>query len=155
MLSRFEELMHVLKAIQKWGLNYRDLITQYILPYTRMYHFCLSQFLKLVIWIPASADSTGFAFGSDFLFLSALTISLLPTSLLLLFFPSLLHMTLFPMSWSSRSTVNFSLVPLSGNRIPSLSSKVLLNLHTGLSLVLTLSPLPRGLGKFDCVYPLL
>lgn len=42
MLARFEELMHMHKAVLKWGLNYRDSVTQHILPYTHTIFVFLS-----------------------------------------------------------------------------------------------------------------
>lgn len=153
MLARFEELMHMHKAVLKWGLNYRVSVAQHILPYTHTISVFPS-FSSLLSPLNPSINWSFWVYILPEIFYSSLpsqSLSLLLTFLLPLFF--LLHMTLFPTSWSSRPDVNVSFVPLSVNRIPFSSSNLPLNLHVGLSLILTLSPVPRGLGKFDCAYP--
>lgn len=144
--------MHMHKAVLKWGLNYRDSLTQHILPYTHTISVSVSQVCYLH-WISASINFTWFTFCQWF------CIPLCPHShfrfCLHLCFPCsfpLLHRILYATSWSSRPSVNFSFVPLSVNRIPSSSSNLPFNLHTGLTLVLTLSLIPRSLWKFDCAY---
>lgn len=153
MLARFEELMHMHKAALKWGLNYRVSVAQHILPYTLTISVFLS-FSSLLSPLNSSINWFFWVYILPEIFYStvpSLSFLLLLTSLLPLFFA--LRMTLFPTSWSSRCSVNVSFVALSVNRIASSSSNLPLNLHMGLSLVLTLSRIPRGLGKFDCAYP--
>lgn len=130
------------------GVKLQGLLHSICSP-THILSFSVSQVCCLQ-WIPVSVNFTVFIL--PVVFYSSLlsqSVSLLPISLLPLCFPSVCYTTLFPTSWSSRLSANFSFLPLSVNRILFSSS----NLHMGSSLVMLLSPTPRGLGKFDCAFP--
>lgn len=138
-------------GVKLQGLRY----TAY--PPLHTYHFCLSQFLKLAVSTESQPQLILLVlhFASGFLFLSALSYF---HFCLLLCFPilslCLLHMTLFPTSWSSSPGLNFSFVPLSVNRIPSSSSNLPIKSMHGFELSIDSKLYSQRLGEIWLCLPI-